>query len=80
MDTLLEIYILLKLTQEEIDYYNSAIQVIESVIKSHSTNNKHGITDEFSLTFREEINTIVYKLYQIIKMEEMGDRNFQLVL
>ena len=71
MDTFLEKYNLLRLNQEEIENINRQITSteIETVIKSLPTNKRpgpDGFTGEFYHTFREELTTILLKLFQNI--------------
>ena len=73
MDKFLERYNLPRLNQEETENMNRPITntEIESVIKKLPTNKSpDGFTDEFCQTFREELTTILLKLFQ--KMAEEG--------
>ena len=71
MDKFLEKHNLPRLNQEEIENKNRPITSteIETVIKNLPTNKSlgpHGFTDEFYHTFREELTTILLKLFQNI--------------
>ena len=75
MDTVLERYNLPRLTQEKIQNMNRSITSaeIEIVIKKLPTNKIPGadaFTEEFYQTFREELTSILLKLFQ--KMSEEG--------
>ena len=69
MDKCLESYNLLRLNQEEIENMNRPItsNEIETVIKNLPTNKSpgpDGFTGEFCQTFREELTSILLKLFQ----------------
>ena len=71
MDTFLEKHNLPRLNQEEIENINRPItsSEIETVIKNLPTNKSPGpdsFTGEFYQTFREELTTILLKLFQNI--------------
>ena len=71
MDKFLETLNLLSLNQEEIENINRLITrtEIETVIKNLSTNKSpgpDGFTSEFYQTFREELTSILLKLFQNI--------------
>ena len=71
MDTFLEEHNLLRLNQEEIENVNRQITSteIETVIKNLPANKSpgpDGFTGEFYQTFREELTTILLKLFQNI--------------
>ena len=71
MDKLLENYNFPKLNQEEIENLNRPITSteIETVIRTLPAN-KHqgpdGFTAEFYLKFREELTSILLKLFQVV--------------
>ena len=74
MDKFLEMHILLRLNQEEIENLNRPITSteIETVIKNLPTNKSpgpDGFTGEFYQTFREELTPIFLKLFQNIAEE-----------
>ena len=74
MDKFLERYNLPRLNQEEIENMNRQItsNEIETVIKNLPTNKSpgpDGFTGEFYQTFREEITSIVLKLFENIAEE-----------
>ena len=71
MDKFLEKHNILRLTQEEIENMNRPITSteIETVIKNLPTNKSpgpDGFTDELYQTFREELTSILLKLFQNI--------------
>ena len=71
MDKFLEMYNLPRLNQEEIENMNRPItsNEIETVIKNFPTNKSpgpEGFTGEFYQTFREELTSILLKLFQKI--------------
>ena len=71
MDKSLEKHNLPRLNQEEIENINRSITSteIETVIKNLPTNKSpgpHGFTGEFYQTFREELTSILLKLFQNI--------------
>ena len=71
MDKFLEKHNLLRLNQEEIENINRPITStdIETVIKNLPTNKSpepDGFTGEFYQTFREELTSILLKLFQKI--------------
>ena len=75
MDNFLEIYSLLKLDQEEIEQLNRPIprNEIEYGIKTLLTNKSpgpNGFTSKFYQTYKEELISILLKLFQ--KVEEEG--------
>ena len=75
MDKFLEKHNLPKLNKEEIDNINRPITSteIETVIKNLPTNKSpgpDGVTGEFYQTFREELTSILLKLFQTISEEE----------
>ena len=70
MDTFSEKHNILRLNQEQIENINRPITSteIETVIKSLPTNKSpgpDGFTDEFYQTFREELTSILLKLFKI---------------
>ena len=72
MDTFSEKHNILRLNQEQIENINRPItsNEIESMIKNLPTNKSpgpDGFTDEFCQTFREELTTILLKLFQNIE-------------
>ena len=75
MDRFLEKFNLSKLNQEEIEIMNKPIKSteIEAVIKKNLPKNKSpgpdGFTGEFYQTFREELVSILLKLFQKIAEE-----------
>ena len=71
MDKFVEKHNLLRLTQEEIENIHRPITSteIETVIKNLPTNRSpgpHGFTGEFYQTLREELTSILLKLFQNI--------------
>ena len=71
MEKFLEMHNLLRLNQEEIENINRPITSteIETVIKNLPTNKRpgpDGFTGEFYQTFREELTSILLKLFQNI--------------
>ena len=74
MDKFLERYNLARLNHKEIENMNTPItsNEIETVIKNLPTNKSpgpDGFTGEFYQTFREELTTILLKLFQKIAEE-----------
>ena len=68
-DKFLEMHNLPRLNQEEIENMNRPITKIETVIKNLPTNKTpgpDGFTGEFYQTFREDLTTILLKLFQNI--------------
>ena len=75
MDNILENYRLPKLNQKETDQVNRTItrNEIKYVIKTHPTNKTpgpDGFTGEFYQTYKEELISILLKIFQ--KVEEEG--------
>ena len=75
MDKFLEKYNLPRLNQEELENMNRPItgNAIETVIKNLPTNKSpgaDGFTGEYYQTFREELTSILLKLFQ--KIAEVG--------
>ena len=75
MDKFLEKYNFLRLNQEEIENMNRPITgtEIETVIKNLPTNKSagpDGFTGEFYQTFKEEVTSVLLRLFQ--KIEEEG--------
>ena len=84
MDEFLEKYNLPKLKQEEIEYLNRHITSteIENVIKNLPTNKSQGpdgFTAEFYQKFREELTSIILKLFQKIAEEGKLQNSFHKV-
>ena len=74
MDKFLEMYNLPRLNQEEIENMNRPITTneIKTVIKNLPTNKNprpDGFTSEFYQTFREELTSVLLKLFQKIAEE-----------
>ena len=81
MDSFLESYSLPKLNQEEIDQLNRPItgSEIEYVIKTLHTNKSpgpDGFTGEFYQTYKEEIISILLKIFQKTKEEGTLPKTF----
>ena len=75
MEKLIEIYNLPKLNQEEAEILNMLLTVskIEAVIKklpAHKSSGPDGLTGEYYQTFREELTSILLKLFQTFKKRE----------
>ena len=75
MNTFLETYNLPKLNQEEAESLNRLITAseIEAAIKklpAHKSLGLDGFTGEFYQTFREELTSILLKLFQKFKKRE----------
>ena len=76
MDKFLEKFNLPRLNQKEIEIVNNPITRIEveAVIKKNLPKNKSprpdGFTGEFSQTFREEVMSILLKLFQKLQRKE----------
>ena len=75
MDNFLETYSLPKLNQEEIDQLNRPItrNEIEYVIKTVPTSKSpgpYGFTGKFYQTYKEELITILLKIFQNVEEEE----------
>ena len=66
MDRFLQKFNLPRLNQEEIEIINNPIRSteIEAVIKNLPKNKSSGFTGEFYQTFREELMSILLKLFQ----------------
>jgi hypothetical protein len=74
MDKFIDTYIQPKLNQEDINHLNTTITCNETevVIKSLPTKKSpgpDGFTAEFYQTFKEELTTILFKLFQEIERE-----------
>ena len=81
MDKFLEKYNFPKLNQEEIENLNRPITSteIETVIRNLPANKSpgtHGFTAEFYQNFREELTTILLKLFQKIAEEGKHPNSF----
>ena len=75
MDTFLETYNLLRLSQEETENLNQLINTneIELVIKNLSKNKspgQDGFIDEFYQKFKEELSPVLLKLFRKIEMRK----------